>query len=149
MIPILVTSLLCGFVGACLVAAVYDYIESTPRAQAAALKRSVIQGVRVAHAARYNCDPDGVAITSIGMLRDLVIGYDRLATHGDIHGRRVATDVLQRAVRAQAMEFGDPERGAFLLTECLYPMKGEYRAGWTLLYDAFMSLSLKGGQLGN
>jgi hypothetical protein len=87
---------------------------------------------------QYVCAPDGVAITSLDRLRDTIMLYDRLLTYGDLHGRHLAPPLIDADAVRFVREFSpDPERGAFLLEQCLGWLAREYPAGYNALYHAF------------
>lgn len=87
---------------------------------------------------QYTCAPDGVAIDSLDKLRDTIMLYDRLLTYGDLHGRQLAPPLIDADAVRFVREFSpDPERGAFLLEQCLGWLAREHPAGYNALYHAF------------
>jgi hypothetical protein len=95
-------------------------------------------------ATTYSCMPDGVAITSLDQLRDAVLVYDRLLTHGDAHGHPVKLDYVLGDARRFAKDFGDAERGAFLMEQCMGWLSREYPAGFNALYTAMSKAAFHG-----
>lgn len=108
-----------------------------------AYQRTHIDMQQVAHVARVralqrNCMPDGAAISSLDELRMAIVLYDTLLKRGDFHGRPIDKHVVQADAASFVRDFGDADRGAFLLEQCLGRDARDHLEGYNVLYSAFV-----------
>jgi hypothetical protein len=109
---------------------------------AVARQRAVAVAVPVARhntagALRFSCASDAVAISSLDQLNNTVILYDTLMHKGDYAGRKVPLREISVDAGDFVRQFGDAERGAFLMEQCLGRLAQQHRDGYDVLYAAF------------
>lgn len=130
-------------IAACITAIFSGVRMMDNRAMTRAEPQRINRNLAVATAARpgygghYDCAPDGVAITSLDKVRSAALIYDRLLTHGDLQGRVVGYATVLQAAQLFVQDFGDAERGAFLMEQCLGMAAHDYPQGYNLLLNVF------------
>lgn len=115
--------------------------------ESVAVQRDATSAARVQYripSTKFSCVPDGVAITSLDRLRDAVLVYDHMLTHGNIHQHAVKVAYVQHDAANFVAEYGDAERGEFLLEQCMGWLAREYPAGYNALYTEFTKATFHG-----